>query len=75
MKGIDEVECKSRLDNQAPAASTLMCTILPLNDDVQPADAGHNDGGQRSGLPMWPTQTPRVVVDLELVNQLRDEEC
>lgn len=30
---------------------------------------------QRSGLPLLPRRSSRGLVDLNLVNQLRDEEC
>ena len=31
-------------------------------------------GGQRSGLPLLPMKAPGVVIDLELVHQLRDDD-
>ena len=56
-----------------------MCTTLKISDDlnsndVRPTYGRLVDDGQRSGLPVLPTQVPGVVVDLELVNQLRDDE-
>lgn len=42
--------------------------------DSRQVDARSVDGGQRSGLPLLPTKAPGVIIDLELVNQLRDEE-
>ena len=42
----------------------------------RPAGKGsQNDGTQRSGLPQLPVKAFGGVVDLELVNQLRDEEA
>ena len=42
----------------------------------RPADKGfQKDGAQRSGLPQLPVKASGGVVDLELVNQLRDEEA
>ena len=35
----------------------------------------HDEGALRSGLPQLPVKAPGRVVDLELVNQLRDEEA
>ena len=52
-----------------------MNTSRPRDDDLGSGDARSVDDGQRSGLPLLPTQVPGVVVDLELVNQLRDDEC
>ena len=56
-----------------------MCTTLQIGDDLNSNDVRPTygllvDDGQRSGLPVLPTQVPGVVVDLELVNQLRDDE-
>ena len=47
---------------------------LPIGDDLSPNNVRPVDDGYRSGLPLLPTQVPGVVVDLELVNQLRDDE-
>ena len=42
----------------------------------RPADTGfQKDGAQRSGLPQLPVKASGGAVDLELVNQLRDEEA
>jgi len=35
----------------------------------------HDEGALRSGLPQLPVKASGGVVDLELVNQLRDEEA
>ncbi len=56
-----------------------MCMTLPIGDDLSPNEVrptyGRSvDDGYCSGLPVLPTQVPGVVVDLELVNQLRDNE-
>ena len=45
-----------------------------LAADSRQVDTRPIDGGQRSGLPLLPTKAPGVVIDLELVNQLRDDE-
>ena len=42
--------------------------------DPGPVGAKSDAGGQRSGLPLLPTKVPGVVIDLELVNQLRDDD-
>ena len=42
--------------------------------DPGPVGAKSDAGGQRSGLPLLPTKAPGVVIDLELVNQLRDDD-
>ncbi len=39
------------------------------------ADGSQNKMAQRSGLPQLPVRASGAVVDLELVNQLRDEEA
>ena len=39
------------------------------------ADGSQNKVEQRSGLPQLPVRASGAVVDLELVNQLRDEEA
>ena len=39
------------------------------------ADGSQNEVAQRSGLPQLPVRASGAVVDLELVNQLRDEEA
>ena len=75
MKWIEEVGREFRFDDMDSTLSCLMVTTMPLEDNVQPVDAGHIDDLQRSRLPLLPKKVPRVVVDLELVNQLRDEEC
>ena len=75
MKWIEEVGREFRFDDMDSTLSCLMVTTMPLEDNVQPVDAGHIDDLQRSRLPLLPKKVPRVVVDLELVNQLRDDEC
>ena len=42
--------------------------------DPGPVGAKSDAGEQRSGLPLLPTKVPGVVIDLELVNQLRDDD-
>ena len=42
--------------------------------DPGPVGAKSDAGGHRSGLPLLPTKVPGVVIDLELVNQLRDDD-
>ena len=42
--------------------------------DPGPVGAKSDASGQRSGLPLLPTKVPGVVIDLELVNQLRDDD-
>ena len=52
-----------------------------ISDLARQALSGAADGGaqnvleQRSGLPQLPVKASGGVVDLELVNQLRDEEA
>ena len=75
MKWIEEVGREFRFDDMDSTLSCLMVTTMPLEDNVQPVDPGHIDDLQRSRLPLLPKKVPRVVVDLELVNQLRDDEC
>lgn len=66
-----------------------MRTTLQLDDDVlaaarvlalqtlfRPAGKGSpKDGAQRSGLPQLLVKASGGVVDLELINQLRDEQA
>ena len=52
-----------------------MNTSLPHDEDLGSGVARPVDDGQRSGLPLLPTQAPGACIDLELVNQLRDDEC
>ena len=42
--------------------------------ELGPVDARPDDGGQRSGLPLLPTKSPDVRIDLKLVHQLRDDD-
>ena len=50
--------------------------VLARQTLFRPAGKGsQNNGAQCSGLPQLPVKASGGVVDLELVNQLRDEEA
>ena len=42
--------------------------------ELGPVDARSDDGGQHSGLPLLPTKSPDVRIDMKLVHQLRDDD-
>tara|TARA_B100000497_G_C7581859_1_gene350274 strand:+ start:562 stop:807 length:246 start_codon:yes stop_codon:yes gene_type:complete len=76
-----------QLDDDVLAAARVLArqrqsTIGDVISDLarqtltRPADKDfQKDGAQRSGLPQLPVKASGGVVDLELVNQLRDEEA
>ena len=54
--------------------STLGAVISDLaRESLRSASSKKGLKGQRSGLPLLPIHDPGAVVDLQLVNQLRDE--
>ena len=54
--------------------STLGAVISDLaRESLRSASSTTGVKGQRSGLPLLPIHDPGAVVDLQLVNQLRDE--
>ena len=58
--------------------STIGHVISDLARQTLSRPAGNgsqNDGARRSGLPQLPVKASSGVVDLELVNQLREEEA
>jgi len=75
-----------QLDDDVLAAARVLArqrqsTIGDVISDLarqtltRPPDKGfQKDGAQRSGLPQLPVKASGGVVDLERVNQLRDEE-
>ena len=69
----DVLEAARALARQQGSTLGAVISGLARESLRTPARGGTYSGQERSGLPLLPIRTSGAVVDLELVNQLRDE--